>query len=250
MELLIFSVYIDSMVHVSVQKLSPKQVQRLRNKHGVRVMEGSGFTVDVSENNAKKLKKAFAKKKGATLQLSADEVEANRGMQGSGLFDGLKKAGKSVSKAVKSASKSGIAKAAEKDVKSAVKQVKKGVSSPEDMKNLVIDGAVGALPYVGNETKAELKKGAKKATTTPKASKKTQEGKGLQSFMRKTGRSLGNVGKTVANIAKKGPVAQKLKEVAQAGLEAGTDRRVNCWRSLCKSSIGCIGHSRTQVSSK
>ena len=34
---------------------------------------------------------------------------------------------------------------------------------------------------------------------------------------------MGNVGKTVANIAKKGPVAQKLKEVAQAGLEAGTD---------------------------
>ena len=175
MELLIFSVYIDSMVHVSVQKLSPKQVQRLRNKHGVRVMEGSGFTVDVSENNAKKLKKAFAKKKGATLQLSADEVEANRGMQGSRLFDGLKKAGKSVSKAVKSASKSGIAKAVEKDVKSAVKQVKKGVSSPEDMKNLVIDGAVGALPYVGNETKAELKKGAKKATTTPKVSQKNRK---------------------------------------------------------------------------
>ena len=52
-----------------------------------------------------------------------------------GLFSGLKKVGKSVSKAV---TKSPIVKAVEKDVSGAVKQVKKGVSSPEGFKNLVI----------------------------------------------------------------------------------------------------------------
>ena len=51
---------------MEVKSLSPKQIQRLRNKHGVRVMKGSGFSVDVSDANAKKLKKAFDNKKGVT----------------------------------------------------------------------------------------------------------------------------------------------------------------------------------------
>lgn len=205
---------------MDVKSLSPKQIQRLRNKHGVRVMKGTGFKVDVSDMNAKKLKKAFDKSKGATLKLSPEEVEANKGMKGSGLFDGLKKVGNTVSKAVK---KSPVVKAVEKDVSSAVKKVKDGVSSPEGLKNLVIDAGVDAIPYVGDNTKDTLKKGAKKATSVPKTKTATQKGKGLQSFMKKTGRSLGKVGKQVSSIAKKAPVAKVLNQVAQAGLEAGTD---------------------------
>ena len=209
-----------NMVHMEVKSLRPKQIQRLRNKHGVRVMKGSGFSVDVSDANAKKLKKAFDNKKGVTLQLSAEEVEANKGMEGSGLFSGLKKVGKSVSKAV---TKNPIVKAVEKDVSGAVKQVKKGVSSPEGFKNLVIDAAVGAVPYAGDNTKSALKKSAKKGTSISKAKTSTQKGKGLQSFMKKTGRSVGKVGKQISSVAKKAPVAKVLNKVAQAGLEAGTD---------------------------
>ena len=79
------------MVKLSVASLSPKQIQRLRNKHGIRVTKGDGFQVDVNEKTLKTIQKAFMKGKGVTLKLDDDEVESNHNMDGSGLFKGLKK---------------------------------------------------------------------------------------------------------------------------------------------------------------
>lgn len=194
------------MVKLSVKGLSAKQIQRLRNSHGVRVSDGDGFSLDVDEGTFNKVKKAFMKGKGITLKLNGDEIERNRGMEGNGLFKGLKKAFKKVGK-------NKIVKGMGKDVASAVKQVKKGFSSTEGAKNLALDIAVGAIPYAGNNTKSAIKG----------ETKQSMKGKGLQSFMRKTGRSLGKVGRNLSKIAKKAPVAAVLNQVSQGALEFGTD---------------------------
>jgi len=205
------------MVKLSVASLSPKQIQRLRNKHGIRVTKGDGFQVDVNEKTLKTIQKAFMKGKGVTLKLDDDEVESNRNMDGSGLFKGLKKIGKSISKGTKKVRSNNIVKGIGKDIESAAKQVKKGVSSTKGAKNLALDIAVGAIPYLGDNAKGAIKGDAKKATD------KSMKGKGLQKFMRQTGRSFGKVGKTLSSVAKQAPVAAALKEISKQGLEYGTD---------------------------
>jgi hypothetical protein len=204
------------MVKLSVSSISPKQIQRLRNKHGIRVTKGDGFQVDVNEKTLKTIQKAFMKGKGVTLKLDDDEVESNRGMEGSGLFKGLKKIGKSISKTTKQVRDNNIVKGIGKDIESAAKQVKKGVSSTKGAKNLALDIGVGLIPYLGDNAKGAIKGDAKKATD------KSMKGKGLQKFMRQTGRSFGKVGKTLSSVAKKAPVAAALKEISKQGLEIGT----------------------------
>jgi len=205
------------MVKLSVSSISPKQIQRLRNKHGIRVTKGSGFEVDVNEKTLKTIQKAFMKGKGVTLKLDDDEVESNRGMEGSGLFKGLKKIGKSISKGTKQVRSNNIVKGIGTDIESAAKQVKKGVSSTKGAKNLALDIGVGLIPYLGDNAKGAIKGDAKSATD------KSMKGKGLQKFMRQTGRSFGKVGKTLSSVAKKAPVAAALKEISKQGLEFGTD---------------------------
>ena len=205
------------MVKVSVSSLSPKQVQRLRNKHGIRVTKGSGFEVDVNEKTLKSIQKAFMKGKGITLKLDDDDIENNLYMEESGLFKGLKKIGKRISKGTQKIRSNKILQGIGKDIEGAAHQVKKGVTSTKGAKNLALDIAIGAVPYLGNNTKGALKGEAKRATD------KSMKGKGLQKFMRDTGRSLGSVGRTLSSVAKKGPVAGALKELSKQGLEFGTD---------------------------
>ena len=68
---------------------SPKQLSRLRNGHKVRVknaMEGTGFQLVVSPDKYDTLSRSFAKGKGSEVQLSLDELQANRGIEGEGIF--------------------------------------------------------------------------------------------------------------------------------------------------------------------
>lgn len=68
---------------------SPKQLSRLRNGHKVRVknaMEGCGFQLVVSPDKYDAMSRSFAKGKGSEVQLSLDELQANRTIEGEGIF--------------------------------------------------------------------------------------------------------------------------------------------------------------------
>lgn len=68
---------------------SPKQLSRLRNGHKVRVktaMGGTGFNLVVSPDKYDIITRSFSKGKGSEVQLSLDELEANKTIQGEGIF--------------------------------------------------------------------------------------------------------------------------------------------------------------------
>ena len=67
---------------VGIQKLSPAQISRLRNGHGVRVKEGSAHTVHLSEAQIKKLKSATRRGAAYTIILDAEQKTKH----GSGLW--------------------------------------------------------------------------------------------------------------------------------------------------------------------
>lgn len=72
-------------------KASDKQLSRLRNGHRVRIqeaMEGKGVNLIVHPGTYNPVVKAFAKSKGAMVQLTPDEILLNKaqGPSGSGIF--------------------------------------------------------------------------------------------------------------------------------------------------------------------
>jgi hypothetical protein len=68
-----------SLVHIDA---SPKQVSKLRNGHKVRIkpasMKGEGFNLMVDPSRYNSISKCFQKGKGMTIQLSPEEILANR----------------------------------------------------------------------------------------------------------------------------------------------------------------------------
>jgi len=82
---------------------SPRQVSKMRNGHSVRIKEGTGFNLVVHPNTYDIVNRAFAKSKGVQIQLSPEEIDANAElspeqqdelgfMEGSGIFDKVKRA--------------------------------------------------------------------------------------------------------------------------------------------------------------
>ena len=65
-------------MHVISIDGSEHQKSRLRNGHKVRVKHGAGFNVVVNPNTYHLVSRAFNKNKGATMQLSPEEIEMNR----------------------------------------------------------------------------------------------------------------------------------------------------------------------------
>jgi len=68
---------------------SAKQLSRLRNGHKVRVkqaMAGCGFNLVVMPDKYDALTRSFSKGKGSEVQLSLEELQANRAVQGEGIF--------------------------------------------------------------------------------------------------------------------------------------------------------------------
>ena len=60
---------------------SPKQLSKLRNGHNVRIkpcMEGEGFNLMVDPSKYRPIMKSFQKKKGIQIQLTPEEILANR----------------------------------------------------------------------------------------------------------------------------------------------------------------------------
>jgi len=69
-----------SIVHI---KASPKQLSKLRNGHKVRVspvIEGEGFNLIVQPSNYDIISRSFVKSKGVNIQLSPEEILANKGV--------------------------------------------------------------------------------------------------------------------------------------------------------------------------
>jgi len=80
---------------------SPKQLSRLRNGHRVSVkpaMEGCGVNLIIDPSKYRDISKTFAKGKGKMVQLSPEEIMANREIEGEGIFDTIKKGLKSIAK--------------------------------------------------------------------------------------------------------------------------------------------------------
>ena len=166
-------------------RASPKQLSRLRNGHKVSVkpaMKGEGINLLIDPSQYDPITRSFAKGKGKVVQLSPEEIMANREIGGEGIFSTLKKGasslakskiGKSLAKtaidtAVASAGASGyvppsVAKALGKEAKSQVDgyglfdTIKKGAKSlakskiGKSLAKTAIDTAVasaGASGYV------------------------------------------------------------------------------------------------------
>lgn len=92
-----------SMKMMNIKKLSPAVMSRIRNGHKIRVMEGQGTQLVVHPHQYDAIAKAFLKKKGIQIALSPNEIQANRSVEGEGIF------GKKFDKALK---KAGVKKVA------------------------------------------------------------------------------------------------------------------------------------------
>jgi len=80
---------------------SPKQLSRLRNGHKVSVkpaMEGCGVNLIIDPSQYRELTRTFSKGKGKIVQLSPEEIMANREIGGEGIFSTLKKGASSLAK--------------------------------------------------------------------------------------------------------------------------------------------------------
>lgn len=67
-------------MHLISVDVSPKQLSKLRNGHKVRVKKGSGVSLVVHPATYNIVSRAFRKSKGAEIQLSPDELQANMDM--------------------------------------------------------------------------------------------------------------------------------------------------------------------------
>lgn len=104
-----------------VKKLSPAVMSRIRNGHKVRLMEGEGTQLVVHRDQFDAIAKSFLKKKGIQIALSPSEIEANRSVEGEGIFGkkadkvmkklGVKKVAYAVGNVVKPLVQEGIAAA-------------------------------------------------------------------------------------------------------------------------------------------
>jgi hypothetical protein len=179
-------------------RASPKQLSKLRNGHKVSIkpaMEGEGLMLVIDPSQYNQISRTFSKGKGKMVQLSPEEIMANREIGGEGIFSTLKKVGKTVMKnpiakslaktaidtAVQSAGASGyvppsVAKALGKEAKKKVAgmgifdTIKKGAKSlakskiGKSLAKTAIDTAVasaGASGYVPPSVAKSLGKSAK-----------------------------------------------------------------------------------------
>jgi hypothetical protein len=107
---------------MKVKKLSPAVMSRIRNGHKVRLMEGEGTQLVVHPDQYDAISHSFLKKKGIQIALSPAEIEANRSVEGEGIFGkkadkvmkklGVKKVAYEVGRVVKPLVKEGIQTAA------------------------------------------------------------------------------------------------------------------------------------------
>ena len=131
---------------------SPKQLSRLRNGHRVRIkhaMAGTGFNLLVDPSKFDAINRSFTKGSAYQIQLSPDELMANKQsaqegtMEGQGIYTGgklsMKKIGKTLKKAGQTAVK-GLASAEE-----AVRKSKTGRTIVKKVAPIIAEQAVKAI---------------------------------------------------------------------------------------------------------
>ena len=135
---------------------SPRQLSKLRNGHRVRVkkaVEGCGFNLIVDPSKYDTMTKSFAKGSAYQIQLTPDELMANKEavqtMEGQGIYAGgrmpsLKKVGRTLGK---------VAKTAIKGIRTAEQAVRKNPTARAIVKTalpiLAEEGTKAALMYAG-----------------------------------------------------------------------------------------------------
>lgn len=136
---------------------SPKQLSRLRNGHRVRVkkaIEGTGFNLLVDPSKFDAINRSFTKGSAYQMQLSPDELMANKQavsegqVEGQGIFTGGKISMKSIGKTLKKAGETTLKglQAGEK----AVRKSKTGRTIVKKVAPLIAEKAVeAAATYAG-----------------------------------------------------------------------------------------------------
>ena len=79
------------MEKLQVKELSPRAISKLRNGHKIRITKGTGLDIYIDPSKYNQITKTFAKIKGSTLQLSGEEINANKEVEGGSLFKSMKK---------------------------------------------------------------------------------------------------------------------------------------------------------------
>jgi len=207
---------------------SPKQLSRLRNGHRVSVkpaMEGCGVCLVIDPSRYNEISRTFSKGKGKMVQLTPEEIMANREIGGEGIFGTLAKGAKTLAKsklgkslaktaidtAVASAGMAGVppsvAKMIGKEAKGAVEgygildTVAKGAKSlaksklGKSLAKSAIDTAVASSGVVGLPPSV--------AKMIGKEAKKQVEGYGLFDTVAKGAKALAKskLGKSLAKSA-------------------------------------------------
>ena len=91
------------MQRLEMKMPSARVLSKMRNGHKVRVSKGTGLDIMLTPNTYSQISKSFDKGKGASLELSGEEIMANKEIEGGALFKdlkrGFKKLGKELNKA-------------------------------------------------------------------------------------------------------------------------------------------------------
>lgn len=215
---------------------SPKQMSRLRNGHRVRVsgaMEGSGFNLLVDPAKFDQMSRSFSRGAAAQIQLSPEELMANKkafmegSMEGQGIFAGgkIKKLNKRlVSNVLKVAKKTGttLGKPFEKTVQ--INPFTLGYDIGHD----VIGPEV--VHAFGRQTEEEYKRDQAKKKAAAAAGKgckggKVNVGKTLKKGFQKVGKTLAKAEEAVReNPTSRAIVKKVLPVVAKIAVTAAAQR--------------------------
>lgn len=175
---------------------SPKQLSRLRNGHRVRIkkaMEGTGFNLLVDPSKFDAVNRSFTKGSAYQIQLSPDELMANKQavaegqVEGQGIFTGGKLSMKSIGKTLKKGATSAV-----KGLATAEKAVRKSAVGRTLVKELVPLAANAAVTGLATYAGADPATAKTLGSVGSKASKAglTEAGYGLYAGRGMCGRAL------------------------------------------------------------
>ena len=88
------------MERLEMKMPSARVLSKLRNGHKIRVMHGTGLEILVKPETYNQITKTFSKNKGSTLQLSGEEILANKEVEGGALFKDIKRGFSKLGKAL------------------------------------------------------------------------------------------------------------------------------------------------------
>ena len=145
---------------IKVKMMSPAVMSRTRNGHRVRLMKGEGTQLVVMPDQYTQIEKAFLKNKGIQVALSPTEIDANKMVEGSGIF------GKKFDKALKKGGvKKFVYKAASALKPLAMEMIDKGAEAASmfapELAPAIMTAQSTAKQYLDKPSSLQGKKGIK-----------------------------------------------------------------------------------------